>query len=236
MDLVDLLRGRETVTIETIASELGVTPRTVYRDLALLRDRGMPVVGDPGPGGGVRLHRDRGVTAVHLATAEVVSLWLAARLSAVTSELPWSAEARSGMTKLLDSLPREKVKELRLLCRRILVGQPASPRVRERAGSPPRSLLGLFERAFTSGVALAFAYVDREGRPSTRRIEPHGLVVEPPVWYIAALDLDKQEPRTFRMDRISHPRLVPEHRFRPDPAILDRQLPDRERWKPLTAS
>lgn len=236
MDLVDLLRGREGATIEELADELGVTSRTLFRDLALLRDRGMPITGEPGPGGGVRLDRDRGVTAVHLATAEVAALWLAARLSSVASEVPWSAEARSAMAKLLSSLPRDKARELRALCRRVVVGPPASPRVREGAGAPPPSLLGLFEKAFTRGIGLGFSYVDREGRATARRAEPHGLLVEPPVWYIVARDVDKGEPRTFRMDRISNPRLVPEHAFRPDPAVLDAQLPDRERWRPLTGS
>jgi predicted DNA-binding transcriptional regulator YafY len=235
MDLVDLLRGREGATISELASELGVTERTVHRDLALLRERGMPISGEAGPGGGVRLERDRGVTAVHLTTSEVVSLWLSARLSRAGSDLPWSAEARSAMAKLLSSLPRDKGRELRAVCRRVVVGPPAGPRVREGAGAPPAALLGLFERAFTTGVALAFSYTDREGRETLRRIEPHGLLVEPPVWYIVARDIDKAAPRTFRMDRIASPRLLPEHRFRPDAAILDAQLPDRERWKPLAA-
>jgi predicted DNA-binding transcriptional regulator YafY len=235
MDLVELLRGRDATTIDALADELGVTPRTLYRDLALLRERGLPITGEPGPGGGVRLERDRGVTAVHLGVEEVVSLWLAARLSRLASDLPWSDEARSGMAKLLASLPREKVRELRALCRRVIVGPAASPKVREGAGTPPPGLLGLFERAFTRGVALAFRYIDREGRETARRAEPHGLLVEPPVWYILARDLDKGEPRTFRMDRIASPRLLPDHHFRPDPSVLDAQLPDRERWKPLTA-
>ncbi|AUX40672.1 uncharacterized protein SOCE26_020730 [Sorangium cellulosum] len=109
------------------------------------------------------------------------------------------------------------------------------PRVREGAGAPPPELLRLFERAFTGGVGLGFAYVHREGHATMRRVEPHGLLVEPPVWYVVARDVDKGEPRTFRMDRIARPRLLPEVQFRPDPALVDAQLPDRERWRPLTA-
>lgn len=236
MDLVDLLRGREGTTIEQLADELGVTPRTLHRDLALLRERGMPIRGEPGPGGGIRFERDRGVTAVHLGVSEVVSLWLAARLSRVASDLPWSNEARSGMAKLLASLPREKVRELRAICRRVIVGPPASSRVREQAGAPPPELLRLFEQAFTSGIGLGFRYTDQHGRATMRRIEPHGLLVDPPVWYILARDVDKREPRTFRMDRTESPRLLPDVRFRPDPAILDVQVPDDGRWRPLTAS
>jgi len=66
MDLADLLRGREETTVAGLAGELGVSPRTLYRDLAALRDRGLPITGEPGRGGGIRLVGSRGVTAVHL--------------------------------------------------------------------------------------------------------------------------------------------------------------------------
>jgi hypothetical protein len=40
--------------------------------------------------------------------------------------------------------------------------------------------------------------MDREGKESTRRVEPHGLLVETPVWYVLARDVEKAAPRTFR--------------------------------------
>lgn len=233
MHLAELLRGREAVTVEALAAELGVSRRSVLRDLATLRARGLPITGEPGPGGGVRLEGERGVTAVHLGVDEVVSLWLSARLSRAASDLPWSGAARSGLTKLMASLPRERARELRALCRRVIVGPPASERVRSGAGSAPKELLRLFEEAFARGHGLAFQYADSVGRASSRRAEPHGLLVQPPVWYLLARDLDKGEPRTFRMDRISRPRALPEVRFRPDLAVLDAQLPAGLPWQPL---
>ncbi len=66
MALADLLRGRDATSIRELAEELGVGRRTLLRDLAALRERGLPITGEPGPGGGVRLEGDRGITAVHL--------------------------------------------------------------------------------------------------------------------------------------------------------------------------
>lgn len=235
MDLADLLRGRDETTVASLSAELGVSQRTLYRDLAALRDRGMLITGEAGPGGGIRLDGHRGVAAVHLSIAEVVALWLAARLSGAASDLPWSGAARSGQAKLLGSLTRAKAAELRALCRRVIVGPPASEAIRGQAGAPPRELLGLFEEAFSRGMGLGFHYTDRQGRRTVRRIEPHGLMVEPPVWYILARDVEKSEPRTFRLDRIARPRLLAEIRFRPDVAMIEAQLPDRKRWLPLTA-
>ena len=53
---------------------------------------------------------------------------------------------------------------------------------------------------------MSFQYTDRHGATTQRRIEPHGILIQVPVWYILATDIDKGEPRTFRMDRITNPR------------------------------
>jgi predicted DNA-binding transcriptional regulator YafY len=90
----------------------------------------------------------------------------------------------------------------------VIVGQAASAQVRAGAAAGPRELLSLFEEGFSTGLALGFTYNDRDGRQSKRPVEPHGLLVEPPVWYVLARDINKREPRTFRMDRISRPRIL----------------------------
>ncbi|MFO0551886.1 MAG: WYL domain-containing protein [Polyangiaceae bacterium] len=234
MELTELLRGRDATTVAALAAELGVNRRTLLRYLATLRERGLPITGEAGPGGGVRLESNRGLAAVHLSESEVVALWLGARLSRAASALPWGNAADSAMAKLLRELPPDKARSLRALCRRVIVGQPASPTVRASAGLPPRELLGLFEQAFSTKVGLGFDYTDRDGKRTSRRVEPHGLLAEPPVWYVLARDVDKHEPRMFRMDRIASPRLLRDIAFRPDMAVIQAQLPDLERWRPLT--
>jgi hypothetical protein len=80
---------------------------------------------------------------------------------------------------------------------------------------------------------LGFLYTDRVGKKSPRRVEPHGLLVETPVWYVLARDVDKGEPRTFRMDRIARPRLLADISFLPDLQLIQAQLPDLVGWRPL---
>jgi len=233
LDLADRLRGLAETTVGALAAEMEVSPRTVLRDLAALRDRGMPITGQAGPGGGIRLEGSRGLTAVHLSIAEVIAIWLATRLAREVSHLPWSAAASSGLTKVLASLPQPRARQLRALCRRVFVGPPAGPDIRSTSGRPPAELLRLFEEAFSSGIGLGFDYTDRSDRRSIRRIEPHGLLVETPVWYLLARDVVKGAPRTFRMDRIARPRLLPDIRFRPDLRLIREQLPEPDTWRPL---
>jgi predicted DNA-binding transcriptional regulator YafY len=233
LELTDRLRATAETTVDALAAELGVSARTLRRDLATLRDRGMPITGQAGPGGGVRLDGRRGVTAVHLSIGEVVALWLAARLSQASGELPWSSRASSALAKLLGSLSRERARELRDLCGRVFVGPAATASVQALAGAAPRELLPLLEEAMTTGVGLGFRYRDRNGRTSTRRVEPHGLLVQPPVWYVLARDLERGAPRMFRMDRLSHPRLLRDVRFRADAAVARALLAPDVDWQPL---
>jgi predicted DNA-binding transcriptional regulator YafY len=234
MDLLDRLRGAEETTVHDLASDMDVSARTIHRDIAALRSRGYPIRGDTGPGGGIRFDGARGVTAVHLTLSEVVTLWLSTRLSQAASDLPWSGAASSALSKMLASLPRARVQELRAVCRRVIIGPPSSVRISAAAGQPPPELLRLFEEAFTAMVGLGFQYCDRHGNETVRHVEPHGLLVQTPVWYVLARDIEKAEPRMFRMDRISRPRLLEGVRFRADSNVIRELLCDGgDAWRPL---
>jgi predicted DNA-binding transcriptional regulator YafY len=214
--LLELLRGAEATTVGAAAEALGVTRRTILRDVAVLRDAGHPIVGEGGPGGGIRLEGERGVTAVHLAEDEVAALWLSAQLAASVTRLPWSGAGRAALDKLLASLPRERARAVRALVRRVRVGRPATARIVAELGPPPAELLGAFEAAFARKVCLAFDYRDRHGRETRRCVEPHGLMVEAPAWYVLARDTATGAARLFRMDRIRGARPVPSRGFAPD--------------------
>lgn len=233
LDLAERLRAAAETTVEALAADLGVSARTVRRDLAALRDRGMPITGQAGPGGGVRLEGARGVAAVHLALSEIVALWLAVRLAQAVAEVPWSRRTEGALTKLLASLPAARARELRDLCARIVVGPPASAPVRAGLGPVAPELLHLFEEAVRGGVALGFRYRDREGRATLREVEPHGLAITPPVWYLLGRDVATGLPRMFRMDRIAQPALRPSLRFQPDARLVAALLPRELSWEPL---
>ena len=57
------------------------------------------------------------------------------------------------------------------------------------------------------------------------RVEPHGIYVEIPVWYVLAVDIDKASPRMFRMDRSANPRPFG-RRFLPSMAVVADMMGD----------
>ncbi|MFT3840540.1 MAG: WYL domain-containing protein [Myxococcaceae bacterium] len=233
MELSELLREADTSTVAALAKRLKVSRRTVLRDLATLRESGLTITGEAGPGGGVRLERDRGLLSVHLSLAEAVGLWLGATLGQQGTQLPWGNAATRALSKVIAALPPERAKALKELCRRVIVGPTANANMRAEAGKAPDELLHVFEESFSGGKGLGFAYRDGEGRLTQRKVEPHGLLVVAPVWYLIALDLEKNESRMFRMDRISRPRLLPGVDFRPDFAFVRARFSDLSRWRPL---
>jgi predicted DNA-binding transcriptional regulator YafY len=75
MDLLESqLKQDELNTMKGLARRHGVSERTIARDLALMRERGLPIDADRGRGGGVRLASHWGVGRVNLSYAEAVDL------------------------------------------------------------------------------------------------------------------------------------------------------------------
>jgi len=214
--LVAAIRAREGISMADLAEELEVSVRTIRRDVALLRTRGMDIEGDRGRGGGIRFARHAPLPALHLDPQQAVGLWLSVQIARRVSGLPFNRGNTAAMNKVLASLPPERRAQLRQLCQRIVIGRRASTAMRESVGEMTPSLLDAFERCFREGVCMAFRYTDRHGARSQRRVEPHGIFIRSPFWYILAVDIDlvadatssADAQRMFRMDRIANPRVV----------------------------
>ena len=214
--LLQLLRRRADWTAAGLARELGVSRRTVLRDLGGLREAGFDLATFSGPGGGVRLNPTSIMITSQLRASEVVALIVSVEIARAAKTVPFAAGAQQALAKIEQALPASRAGELRTLRERILVGEPSKD-ARPAAIDP--ALVEAFENAFTSTRLLAFTYRDQQGRRSKRQVEPHGLLVRPPLWYVLAWDTGKNAPRLFRADRISAP-AVSDHTFAARPAEL----------------
>ncbi len=204
--LIAFLRANRSATMTELARELGVSARTVRRDVAALRLRGIDIEGERGRGGGVRFARLAPLPPVRMDEGQAVGLWLSVQIARRVVGLPFSRSSTTALNQVLSALPEERRHDLRRLYGRIVVGRPASPSLARSVGEVSPTLLGVFERCFRHETCMSFQYTDRHGATTQRRIEPHGILVQVPVWYVLAIDIDKREPRTFRMDRIANPR------------------------------
>jgi predicted DNA-binding transcriptional regulator YafY len=223
--LLRMLRRRGDWTIADLAYELGVSRRTILRDVNHLRERGFDISGMSGPGGGVHLEATSVMITSHLDTDEVVALILSVAVARATTWIPFADGAERALAKIEAALPKQRVGELQRFMQRVLIGDAARG-LDSAVPGIDTTLVATFEKAFTRSRLLSFGYVDRDGRRTRRRVEPHGLLIRAPLWYVIAWDPRRDAPRLFRADRMRRPSIT-EETFLPRPhALVTRVCPD----------
>jgi len=223
--LLMLLRRRGHWTVADLAHELDVSRRTVLRDVNHLRDRGFDISGMSGPGGGVHLEATSVMITSHLETDEVVALILSVAIARAATWIPFAAGAERALLKIEAALPQQRVGELQRFMQRVLIGD-STPDPGSTVAEIDPGMVATFEKAFTTSRLLAFNYVDREGRRTRRRVEPHGLLVRAPLWYVIAWDPRRDAPRLFRADRIRRPSITDQTFLSRPHELVTRICPD----------
>jgi len=209
LSLALLLQARGTATARALAGELGVSVRTVYRDLAALSAAGVPVVTEAGPGGGCRLMEgyrfplrglrpDEAEALLILGVPAVLhELGLAGALTTAHRQIRVTAGVGSGALVHLD-MPRW------------FGGQEEVPCLRDLA------------QALRLGRKLAIRYPPPDREP--RVVGPLGLVNKAGTWYLVAhcgahsgagAGVGAGDIRVFRAGRVSAARILAEPAERP---------------------
>lgn len=189
-------------TASQLAEQHGVSQRTIARDLALMRDQGMPIDADRGRGGGVRLDRTWGVGRLSLNYAEAVDLLISIEVAEQMKSPLFLAHLGSVRRQLIASFSPEKRQNVEAMTSRILIGDTASTYVQTSMDRPAKRVVQAVHQAFMHRETLSITYRREDDTASEREIDPHFLVLNYPVWYVVAFDHLRQEPRTFRCDRI----------------------------------
>ncbi len=200
--LTALLKERERFIVKDLAAEMGVSTRTLFRDLDVLRERGLPIESDRGRGGGIRLHRHWGVGRVELSFAEAVDLLISLAIAEKVETPLFLTSLQSVRRKITASFSpnlRAKVAKLRS---RVLIGAPASPMVTGAFTAPSREPFRALHQAFLEMTAVRISYTDEAGTKTRRTIEAHYLYFNFPVWYVLAWDHLRRDTRCFRIDRV----------------------------------
>jgi predicted DNA-binding transcriptional regulator YafY len=180
---------------------LGVSVRSVFRDLAELRERGYPVEADRGRGGGLRLHASWGLSKVLLSAEEALCVLLGLAISEQLNFPIFSPELARSRKKIVDAFPAGERRRIAPLRERVLVGPPASSAVRSSYRTPDAAVMRRLQVAFVRETVVRARYVRENGDVSTRRLEPHAMAINWPAWYLLGYDHLRAEPRTFRFDR-----------------------------------
>ncbi len=215
--LVSLLSARPSWTCRELADQMAVTERTVRRDVARLRELGYGVESDPGPWGGYRLRAGNRVPPLVLDDEEALAVAVGLREAALSGVLGGDQAALSALLKLRQVLPSRIADRLGEMDAALVhAPRPAEPQI------APAMLLEL-ATACRRGERAHLSYRDRNGKATTRDVDPYRLVHTRRRWYFVAQDVTRGEWRTFRADRVA--RIQPtghavELLDPPDPVLL----------------
>ncbi|GAA6179004.1 hypothetical protein NBRC116594_04420 [Shimia sp. NS0008-38b] len=196
------LKGDAPCTIEGLALAHGVSRRTIARDLEIMREQGLPIEAERGRGGGVRLDANWGVGRLNLSYAESVDLLISLAVAEQMNSPLFLAQMGSVRRQLIGSFSRDKRRAVEGIKNRILIGAAASVTVQTSLEAPQKRVVQRLHQAFLSQKDMEITYRREDMSESVRVIEPHYLLLNFPVWYVLAFDHLRQEPRTFRCDRI----------------------------------
>lgn len=199
--LSEMLRrsGPRGCTAERLASEFGVSVRTIKRDLGALENSGAPIWSRPGPGGGYGLAARSGLPPISLTPAQAVAL-----LAAVSAapDAPYADLASAGVQKILDVLdPRTRTKADELARRVWVDAEPTAT----------RAVRSALEEAMAEQRVVRIRYTSRNGSKTTRDVEPVIFASANGRWHLVGWCRLRNEMRWFPVTRIEHARATRIH-------------------------
>ena len=199
LTLLSCFTGRAHWTGAELATRLAITTRTLRRDIERLRALGYDIDSSSGTDGGYRLRSGGDVPPLFFESDEAVAV-VAALLAAVGDQTTGMVDASTrALAKLHHVLPtalRRRADAVRTSSQITAIGRAPV--------TEPQAIATLAESC-RDAVAVRFAYRRRDGTLSDRRVEPNSLVTVRSVWYLVAWDLDRDDWRTFRVDRVDGP-------------------------------
>lgn len=189
--LVLALQERGWTTTAALAEELGVSRRTVLRDLEALSLSGVPVVAEGGPGGGVGLDSGYRTTLTGLKEAEVRAV-LAVGDPALLDDLGWGQDYRLGQSKVKASVPRRFESALDEVRQRLVIDS------RWWWHEAPDAVFEALQAAVWADRVVEAEYESWDGKTKVTRLEAYGLVAKAGLWYFVGR---RDQWKTYRVSR-----------------------------------
>jgi len=209
--LLSLLQSHRHWAGTDLAQRLGVSLRTLRRDVDRLRELGYPVNAQRGLDGGYQLAPGAAMPPLVLDDEEAVALaigLLAAAQSPVAGIAEASVRALSKVIAVMPKRLRHRVENLRATTE-AAAWAPTVQNVDPQA-------LTTAAQACRDTERLHFDYITADHQRSQRHVEPHRLVSLDRNWYLVAYDIDRHDWRSFRLDRLTASRATGA-RFAPRP-------------------
>jgi len=207
--LLSLLQTYKFWAGAELAERLDVSARTLRRDVDRLRELGYPVEATPGAAGGYRLSAGAHLPPLVLDDEEAVAIAVGLRAAAGASIEGIEETSVRALAKLEQVLPDRLRRRVNAVHTNV-----SSMRWGGDQATVDADALAVLALACRDNEQVRFDYTRRDGEAAARLVEPHNLVSAGRRWYLVAWDVRREDWRTFRLDRLTVPRLGGV-RFRP---------------------
>ncbi len=193
---------------DELAARLGVSPRTLRRDVDRLRGYGYPVETRPGPGGHYRLAAGATLPPLVFDDDEAIATLLALAVLAAGSAIEGSGAAGGSAAGNVDEAALRAYGKIDQYLPKRLRHRAVRLRASVETGSVPvpgvrAEDLARLGDAIQHRHPVVFDYADEAGSRSTRRVEPYRQIHHLLRWYLLGWDVDRAGWRTFRIDRLT---------------------------------
>lgn len=208
LGLLSLLQSHRHWSARELVDRLGVSDRTLRRDVERLRDLGYGIESLRGSSGGYRLQAGTGLPPLLLTDDEGVAIAVGLRSQATAGLRGAEHTTLSALAKIEQVLPPALRRRIDALQSHATAGAGGRGPGREGSGGRPSpevdaELLGLLALGCRDSERFRFTYTDAAGESSSRIVEPYRLVPVTRRWYLLAWDRQREDWRTFRVDRVS---------------------------------
>jgi predicted DNA-binding transcriptional regulator YafY len=218
--LLSLLQNHRYWAGADLAARLGVSARTLRRDVDRLRELGYPVEAHPGVDGGYQLAAGAALPPLVVDDEEAVALaaglLLAAQGAAAGAheggEITIAEASARALAKVAQVMPARLRRRAEAVA---AMTEPATWDAGRGGAAVGPDVLADAALACRDSERVRFDYTAANGERTQRHVEPHRLVALERRWYLVAYDLTRQDWRSFRLDRVAGHLQPTGARFRP---------------------
>ncbi len=199
LGIMMLIDSRGIMKAGNLARILETSERTVYRDIDILCEAGIPIMSIPGPNGGYSFMEDYKINSNVLESGDAVTLLLSSMGIRPEKNTEMAQQLNNALIKLENSVSKEHKEEIIKAKERFFIDlDPWWGRRIENQN------IDTIKKAVLHLKKLKVHYKKYNGEISERIIRPYGAVVKNAEWYVAAFCEVKEEIRIFKCSRIEN--------------------------------
>jgi predicted DNA-binding transcriptional regulator YafY len=199
LQLIMLLQNEKALHTSDLTTQLGISRRTLFRDLHALAEAGIPYYHEPGAG--YRIARSFFLPPIDLTVLETLALMLLGEAATTQAVRPMAAPALSALNKLLATVPQP----VRAACGELMA--PVSVQLAPQTiADREEALYAQLQRCIDEGRVCKMAYdsrMDDEAATLRCRFEPYALHFATRAWYVIGQSDIHAQVRTFKLARIA---------------------------------